>query len=217
MNLFAPFKKIRNSIFRQAGRVNGADHPRTTPGGSMKKPDLVFVDIETTGMNPRTQEIIEIAVLRVSQEWTEDGKPSFSEIFSWSVKIKPEHIERADPAALRVNGYVASEWKHSVPLEDALREFSEKTDGAIMVAHNVAFDSEFLNFNLLRYGIPNKMHYHRLDTVSMAYAALYDTAEVTRYSLVELCKYFQIPFENPHSALPDVHADFALFKKILAR
>lgn len=181
----------------------------------MKKPDLVFVDIETTGMDPRKQEIIEIAVLRVSQEWPEGGTPTFAEIFSWSVKIKPQHIERADLAALRVNGYVASEWKHAVPLEDALREFSVKTEGAIMVAHNVAFDSEFLNFNLSRYGIPNKMHYHRLDTVSMAYTALHATPEVSRYSLVELCKYFQIPFENPHSALPDVYADFALFKKIL--
>ena len=83
-----------------------------------------------------------------------------------------------------------------------------------MVAHNVAFDYEFLAHNLAAHGIENKMHYHRLDTVSMAYQALRNGPETARYSLVELCKYFGIDFKNPHSAMPDVYADFELFKKL---
>ena len=186
----------------------------TKHGSSMKTTDLVFVDIETTGMDSRRHEIVEIALLRVGQSWT-DGMPAFTEQFSWTTKVFPKHIETADPVALKINGYSASEWKDSMHLEDALVQFSEKTDGAIMVAHNVAFDFEFLNANLLAHGIPNKMHYHRLDTVSMAYQALSASSESARYSLVELCKHFGIEFKNPHSAMPDVHADFELFKKLL--
>ena len=183
-------------------------------GSSMKTTDLVFVDIETTGMDSRVQEIIEIGLLRVSQSW-QDGVPTFVEQFAWNAKISPKHIETADPAALRINGYSADGWSGATELSEALALFSDKTAGAIMVAHNVAFDFEFLNANLARYAIPNRMHYHRLDTVSMAYQALRDAPETSRYSLVELCKHFGIEFLHPHSAMPDVYADFELFKKLV--
>ena len=163
-------------------------------GGAMRTTDLAFVDIETTGLDYRVNEIIEIAVVRVRQAWSKDQKPVFEKILEWSAKIKPQHLEVANPAALRVNGYIPSEWTENIPLEDALKEFAEKTDGAIMVAHNVAFDSSFLEEQLARHKIKNKMG---------------------RYSLGELCKYFGIINENAHSALSDARADFELFKKLM--
>ena len=184
-------------------------------GGAMRTTDLAFVDIETTGLNSRMHEIIEIAVIRVKQTWILNQKPTFEKMFEWSVKIKPEHLELADPVALRINGYIASDWKESVTLQHALNEFIEKTDGAIMVAHNVAFDSEFINAKLFDFNIQNKMHYHRLDTVSFAFGKLYSAPEVGRYSLGELCKYFGIVNEHAHSALSDAQADFELFKKLM--
>ena len=189
--------------------------PEAKQGSSMKTTDLVFVDIETTGMDSRVHEIVEIGLLRVSQSW-KDGVPTFTEQFAWNTKVFPQHIETADPVALKINGYSATEWKSAMPLAEALALFSEKTDGAIMVAHNVAFDFEFLNANLAMHSIPNKMHYHRLDTVSMAYQALRTGPEAARYSLVELCKHFGIEFLHPHSALPDVYAAYELFKKLIA-
>lgn len=182
----------------------------------MKKNDLVFVDIETTGLNPEIHEIIEIAVVRVTQTWEEGEKPQFLSSFEWSVKIKPLHIENADPVALKVNGYSKNDWKEAVSLKEALTEFSKKTEGAIMVAHNVAFDAGFLDKNMSQEGVSNTMHYHRLDTVSMAYATLHSTPDVNRYSLMELCKYFGIENTDPHSALSDARADFELFKKLMS-
>ncbi|MEI6316827.1 MAG: 3'-5' exonuclease [bacterium] len=184
-------------------------------GGAMRTTDLVFIDIETTGLDARMHEIIEIAVVRVKQIWNVGEKPIFEKVFEWSAKIKPQNLGVADPVALKINGYIASDWSESVPLEQALREFAEKTDGAIMVAHNVAFDAGFLEENFARYNIANKMHYHRLDTVSFAYGLLRDTPEVGRYSLGELCKYFGIINEKAHSALSDARADFELFKKLM--
>ena len=177
--------------------------------------DLAFVDIETTGLDSRVHEIIEIAVVRVRQIWVKDEKPTFEKIFEWSAKIKPQHLEVADPVALRINGYIASDWAENVPLEDALNQLAEKTDGAIMVAHNVAFDSSFIEEQFARHNIKNKMHYHRLDTVSFAFGKLAENAEVGRYSLGELCKYFGIVNERAHSALSDARADFELFKKLM--
>ena len=184
---------------------------------AMKVHDLVFIDTETTGLDARTHEIIEIAVIRVRQNWTDGEKPQFSVIDEWSVKIQPENIATADPASLRVNGYTVTGWKNAIAIKEALQKCSEKTDGAIMVAHNVAFDAGFLDNALAAHGIPNKMHYHRLDTVSMAYAVLHNTPDVARYSLAELGKHFGIVNENAHSALADARADFELFKRLMAR
>ena len=183
-------------------------------GGAMKATDLVFVDTETTGLDPRQHELIEIGLVRVHQTWEEGKKPVFTIVDEWATKIRPENIKTADPASLRVNGYSATGWEQSASIAEALTEFSKRTEGAIMVAHNVAFDAGFIDTYLAHHKMKNMMHYHRLDTVSMAYAKLHDT-DVTRYSLGELCKYFHIDNEHAHSALSDARACFELFKKLM--
>lgn len=187
---------------------------RTT--GGMKTPDLVFVDIETTGADPYYHEILEISVLRVRQEWRADGKVDFTVVDEWSAKTLPENISSADPAALRVNGYTVTHWKDAIRIKDALQEFARRTDGAIMVSHNVAFDAGFLEKYMSDYCISSSMHYHRLDTVSMAVARLHSDPSVVRYSLAELCKHFGIPHHDLHSALPDARACFEVFKRLIA-
>ena len=182
---------------------------------NMQTPDLVFVDTETTGLDPFATEVIEIAVVRVRQEWAGGQKPVFTVVDEWSSKIKPTHIETANPASLRINGYTPDMWVDALQAEEVFKTFAEKTAGAIMVAHNVAFDAEFIGRNFHKYKIENKMHYHRLDTVSMAYAQLQNIPEMPRYSLGELCKYFGITNERQHSALSDARACFEIFKKLI--
>ena len=183
-------------------------------GGAMKLTDLVFIDTETTGLDPRQHELLEISVVRVRQTWVPNEKPVFTVIDEWSTRVRPDNIMTADPASLRVNGYSATGWANATPIRDALEEFSKHVEGAIMVAHNVAFDAGFIDTYLAVHQMPNKMHYHRLDTVSMAYAKLHDSG-VTRYSLGELCKHFGIVNEHAHTALSDARACFELFKKLM--
>ena len=187
---------------------------RTT--GAMKTPDLVFVDIETTGADPYFHEIIEISVIRVKQEWHADSAPTFTILDEWSTKVLPENIANADPAALRVNGYTVTRWADAIRIKPALEEFARRTNGAIMVAHNVAFDAGFLETYLSAYAISSSMHYHRLDTVSMAFAKLHSDPKVLRYSLAELAKHFGIKTDGAHSALPDARTCFELFKTFVA-
>lgn len=182
--------------------------------GAMKKTDLVFVDTESTGLNTRYHELIEIAFVRVSQDWNGDI-PKFEIVDEWAVKIKPQNILLADSIALKINGYTKEDWKDAIDIKEALKQFSQKTEGAIMVSHNVASDAGFLDTYFDMYKIENKMHYHRLDTVSMAFVILKNNDEVIRYSLGELCKYFGIVNEKAHSALADARADFELFKKLI--
>ncbi len=182
--------------------------------GAMKETDLVFVDIESTGLIPVIHEIVEIAILRVKQDWSGET-PTFTLVEKWEAKVRPENISSADPVSLKISGYAPDLWKNSLPVKEALTIFAQKTEGAIMVAHNVAFDSEFINYHMNNLGIINKMHYHRLDTVSIAYAKLHNLEEVKRFSLGELTKHYGIRHEKAHTAMGDVEADFILFKKLL--
>ena len=77
----------------------------------------------------------------------------------------------------------------------------------------------FLGFFLHRSGAKNKiannMHYHKLDTISVAWAKLHKDPSLEHFSLRELCKRFGIENEHPHSALSDARATFELYKKLM--
>ena len=181
----------------------------------IKKHQLAFIDTETTGLNTEMHELIEIGVVLVSQEW-QGTTPVFKVVEEFEVKIIPEHIENADPVALKVNGYDPKDWIGAIPLADAMELFAKKTEDAIMIAHNVTFDSAFIDKAFKKTGVINKMHYHRLDTISMAFAKLHLDEIVDKYSLRFLCEYFKIENTREHSALPDARATFELYKKVLA-
>lgn len=181
----------------------------------MRKQNLAFIDIETTGLNVDKHEIIEIGCVLVSQNWTDGAKPTFEVIEEFELKIKPERIEDADPIALRVNGYDPSAWVFAYNLKEAMQIFSEKTDGVIMAAHNVCFDFGFIDKAFRITEIENKMHYHKLDTISIAFAKLHSHGDVSKFSLRFLCEYFGIENKRAHAALSDARATFEVYKKLM--
>src|SRR3989344_2751950 len=104
----------------------------------MKKHNLAFIDIETTGSNLIKHEIIEIGCVLTTS--------TFEVIEEYEIKIKPEHIADADPVALKVNHYNPLRWKDARNLKDGMKIFAKKVKNCIMVGQNVAFDSAFLEY-----------------------------------------------------------------------
>ena len=125
------------------------------------------------------------------------------------------NIKNADHISLKINHYSEKDWENAKTLKSAMKLLSKKVDGCILVGQNVAFDSGFLEVAFLKTGIKNTMHYHKIDTISMAWAKLGQKKEVTHFSLRELCKYFDIKNENPHSGLGDAMATYELYKKLI--
>jgi DNA polymerase III alpha subunit (gram-positive type) len=173
----------------------------------MNHKNLAFIDIETTGLDPEVQEIIEIGGVIANSD--------FKVIDEFEIKVKPENLAAAEPEALRINRFDPAQWLFALSLPEAMKIFSEKTKDCIMVAHNVTFDYSFLQKAFSKTGVPNLMHYHRLDTISMAYAKLGKNGDAQKYSLGFLCNMFGIDYKNAHTALPDARADFELFKKLM--
>lgn len=173
----------------------------------MREHNFAFIDIETTGLDLLRHEIIEIGCVITT--------PNLSVLEELEIKIKPEHIEKADPVSLKVNRYNSDEWGNAVTLREALEILRVKTENCIMVGHNVAFDSSFLEYAFEKNDITNIMHYHRLDTVSVAWAKLHHDPGLEHFSLHEMCVRFGIKNEQAHRALSDARATFELYKKLM--
>ncbi len=118
--------------------------------------DFVVLDVETTGLRPTTQRIIEVAAIRYR-----NGTPA-------------ERLERLCNPAKRVPAYIAqltgisdgllADAEPFAAIADALIEF---VDGAVVVGHNVDFDLRFVNAELKRLGRPGLIN-DRIDTMALA-------------------------------------------------
>ena len=173
----------------------------------MRKHNLAFIDIETSGLNVLQHEILEIGCVLTT--------PELGVIEEFELKIKPEQIENADKIALKINHYNQKDWEEAISLKEAIKILSKKTKDCIMVGQNVAFDSGFLEYAFAKTEIKNEMHYHKLDTISIAWAKLNREKDFEHFSLREMCKRFDIRNENPHSALSDAKATYELYKKLM--
>jgi len=173
----------------------------------MRKHNLAFLDIETTGLDVIEHEIIEIGCVLVTYE--------LKVIEEFELKIKPEHISNADPVSLKISHYNPLLWEDALSLKDGMEILSGKVQDAILVGQNVAFDSSFLEHAFSKNGIKNSMHYHKLDTISIAWAKFHKDIDFEHFSLREMCLYFGIKNEGIHTGLGDARATYELYKKLM--
>ncbi len=182
----------------------------------MKVHNLAFIDTETTGTDPNRHEIIELAVI-IARQVTREGKgPSIEIIEEAEWKIKPEHINTADEQALRVNGYNEVDWMFAVDRKKAMQEFAKKTQSCTFVSHNLVFDYAFVMKAFDETGVDNQMHYAKLDTISIAFARLYDVPSADKFSLRFLCDLLKVENSKAHTALADTRALVEIYKKLMS-
>ncbi len=174
----------------------------------MRKHNLAFIDIETTGLDVINHEIIEIGCVLTT--------PKLKVIEEFELKIKPEHIEIADPISMKINHYNKDSWTDAYTLKDAIRILSDKVKDSIMVGQNVAFDFSFLEHAFSKAKIKNSMHYHKLDTISIAWAKFNKNIDFEHFSLRDMCLHFGIKNEKAHHALSDARATYKLYKKLMS-
>ena len=176
---------------------------------------LAFLDVETTGLDPQKHEVIQIGVV-LAKQIPRQGNigPSIEKVDEFEIKIKPEKLEDAEEEALRVNGYNEADWMFAPDLKNAMEFLAKKLEGTIQVSHNLTFDAAFVEKSFERAGMENPMARYKLDTISIAFARLYNRPDV-KYSLKYLCDLFQVKNENAHTALADARALYNVYKKMM--
>ncbi|MDQ5962213.1 MAG: polymerase subunit epsilon [Patescibacteria group bacterium] len=181
----------------------------------MKVHNLAFIDTETTGTDPNKHEIIELAVIIARQVPREGKGPKIEIIEEVEWKIKPEHIETAEDEALRINGYNEVDWMFAVDRKKAMEEFVKKTESCTFVSHNLTFDYAFIQKAFEETGVESRMHYAKLDTISMAFARLYDAPQADKFSLRALCALLKVENPKAHTALADTRALVDVYRKMM--
>lgn len=169
---------------------------------------LIFLDLETTGLEVQNHEIIEIGAIRVN------SKSPFEIEEELSLKVLPFDIEKADKKALKVNGYTEEKWKNAIPLQKALKTLENFSKNGVMAGYNVSFDWAFLHKAYSEIGKEEPFHYHRLDILSMAYLKFFSDKNVKRFNLSNICEILKVPRGNKHQALDDAKATYLVFKKL---
>lgn len=167
---------------------------------------LCIIDLETTGIDASTHEIIEIGAILL-----DNYQPSET----FSIKVHPFHISTADPEALAVNGYVKEEWSEAFLLPNALRLLTEFIGATpvYLMAYNVSFDRAFLEKAYRECNLSYPFHYHHLDLLTMAWM---HTPQDLPLSLKAVCEYHQIESEPiVHRALSGATCAYHLYKKLI--
>lgn len=170
---------------------------------------VVFLDTETTGLDPSTEEVFEIAAI--------DGNTG--EEFVFHVEPMPEVVERMHPKAADVNHYHARTtepgWTWDSPHRVADR-LAEILHGAHIVGAVPDFDARFLTafYGRLGYPVP-RWHYHLIDIENLAYGWLLReplTAQERSTlaslpwdsdALTQMCGLDPVPEDERHTALGD--------------
>ena len=116
---------------------------------------IAYIDVETTGLHPNEgHEIIEVCILKNNK--------------FLHLKVQPLHIERADPIALRINGYSHLGWQNAVHPQNAAKQIADFLGGCIICAHNPHFDMKHIKWLLDDYDLDCYVDYRYIDTVGLA-------------------------------------------------
>lgn len=94
---------------------------------------FAVVDVETTGLNPRTDRILEIGIVTADGS----GRPTGE----WSSLVNPGR----PVAATVVHGLTDADVADAPPIAEVLPRVTALLAWKVVVAHNAAFDVGFLN------------------------------------------------------------------------
>ncbi|MBE5870911.1 MAG: 3'-5' exonuclease [Lachnospiraceae bacterium] len=157
----------------------------------------VVVDLETTGLDPKKDKIIEIGALKIRNGEAVD---SFSQLVNPGRKLE-QHI-------IKITGITDEELQKALYIEEILPKFLEFAKEDDLIGHSVLFDYSFLKRAAVNQGY--SFERNGIDTLKIARKYL---GHLESRSLPYLCKYYEIP-HSPHRALSDVEATFALFQRL---
>lgn len=161
----------------------------------------VVLDVETTGLRPSRQRIIEIAALRIR-----DGR----EEARFSTLLQPDRRLPAYISELtKITPALLVEAPRFAAIVDALLEF---LGDDLLVGHNVGFDIAFINGELRRVHRPPLLN-PRLDTLPLA---LHLLPGLRKPGLSQVAAALELPATQRHRAEADARLTATVLTRLLA-
>lgn len=157
----------------------------------------VSIDLETTGLNPKTDKIIEIGGVKViGGNITE----TFSAFVNPGRKLEPKITE--------LTGIRDKDLEGAPSIEEVFPKLQLFLEELPLLGHSVLFDFSFLK----KAAVNQKLTFEKQAVDTLKIARKYLQSLESR-SLGALCKYYGIP-HYAHRALADAEATDALYRKL---
>lgn len=159
----------------------------------------VVVDVETTGLSPTADRIVELAIVTIDSAGTVIDE--YATLLDPGRDVGPTWVHRI------TNDAVAG----APEFADVAGELFARLDGAVVVAHNASFDEKFLEAELRRCGQPHPQ-VPAVCTLALARRAALPTAN---YRLATCCAHYGISCVDAHSALGDTRSTASMLPLLL--
>lgn len=158
----------------------------------------VSIDLETTGLSPRLDRIIEIGAVKVVKG---EIRETFSTFINPGRALSEKIVE--------LTGIHDSQLAQAPMMEEVLPKLLDFLEDLPLVGHRILFDYSFLK----KAAVNQKLTFEReaIDTLKIAEKHL---KSLEHKRLGYLCEYYGIPI-MAHRALEDARATAALYEKLV--
>lgn len=163
----------------------------------MERVTYVALDLETTGLTPDRDEIIEVGMVKFAGDRVLETFTSF---------VNPNR--RIPFQITQLTGIQDEDVTDAPPIDALLPTIRQFIDGSTLLGHNIDFDRSFLR----RAGLP--LRNAAVDTFALANVVF---PHATRYSLGTLAEDLGIPQAAAHRALDDAKTARLIFLELCKR
>lgn len=156
----------------------------------LKEKEIVAIDLETTGLNEKTSDIIEVGAVKIKNGQIIDKFTRFIRI------DKP-----LSPEVIKLTGIQDKHLMMAQGQQEVLTELLEFCGDAEIAGHNTEFDYRFLKYHGAKFNL--KFKRPTIDTMELFTHQIENKTK--RYSLSKLAYFFKIKLET-HEVLNDAMA-----------
>lgn len=165
---------------------------------------FVVFDTETTGLSPKEDFILSIGTVTIQ---------NFNIHVADSLECYIQQ-ENYNAKTVEIHGILKTGSIKKMEETEAIKQFLKHIEGAVLVAHHIAFDVAMINQALKRMDLP-KLKNKLVDTGQLYKKTKY-VKDHKHYSLDALCKKFHITMHDRHTASGDAYLTAILFLKFAA-
>ncbi len=162
---------------------------------------IIAIDLETTGLSPLVDRIIEIAAMKITPEET----TVFQTLINPEIPIPPHTTD--------IHNITDEMVKDSPRLQDVLGELKDFMGDLPVIAHNAKFDMGFVVMGMQKSNIDLSSN----DVYCSCKLARHTHMELPNHKLATLVKELNIPLLNHHRATDDAFAALKVFMHSLER
>jgi len=179
------------------------------------KKDILLVDLETTGLNADTHEIIQLAAVLLD-------KKTLLEKESFNTYVRPISWAKRNRQSMAINKIIWDQVKDAPSLKKVMDDFEKLFGINVVLAHyGGPVDTDFLRAAYKKIGKKFLFDYHYFNIWALFYTyfalrgKLSNNTKFTGFTLDDFMKHFKIKSEHRHDALEDCRIEAEILRKVV--